>query len=196
MATVRHLYKEVYASGSAITRDTICFADYVNGSYYPHVKTIHFYIPLATINKIPKEHYDFYLDFLNKILNKEVWHSFEEGDNLVFDINCEALKFNKYLVFLYLCFFRYLLEFPKAVIIFYNNNNKRRKSTAAKLKSFMTQQMNDDYTASGVTNINHGIFGYWSGRTARPIKEIRADILNPSVIKDCLWKYFLNSVIR
>jgi hypothetical protein len=192
MATVRHLYKEFSLTGGVTTRDTICFADYVNGFYHTRIKAIHFYIPLSTINKIPKEHYDFYINFLNKILNKEVWHSFEEGGNLIFDINCEALKFNKHLVFLYLCFFRYLLEFPKAVTIFYNNNNKGRKSVAAKLESFTEQQMNNDYIVSGVTNPNHSILGYWSGRIARSTKEIRADILNPSVIKDCLWKYFLN----
>lgn len=188
---MQHNWKEFKKDGTWEDKNGICFHEYRHSLNFKSIIKIHFFIPLSGYNKIPEEVRGFFLDFLSGILNKEAYKVLEGNGNAIFEIDCKKLGFNKNLIFSYLVFFRYLLEFPQSVYIFHREN-KEIKDPEILLINFIKQVTTDDYYKSGVTNPNHCIVGRdWQKKKVRPVKEILADLADPIVLKTNGCDYFL-----
>lgn len=172
-----------------------CFWKYLRvRASFEKTRKIVFHIPFSALIRIKEEHIEFYLRFVSEVLNKDVYsvEKCETTKQMNVTIDCVSLNFNRYLVFVYLIFFRYFLEMPKAISVFCENAiGKEKLSPSELLISFLEQNLNRETFDSGCVYPNHCLVhsGYNCG--LRPASDVINDLRNPLVLYERAELYFL-----
>ena len=190
-----HHWTQFYEGDESDKMSGDCFWKYLRlRSSFEKTRKIVFHIPFSALNKVKNEHIEFYLWFISEVLNKDVYsvEKSEAAGQMNVTIDCASLNFNRYLVFVYLIFFRYFLEMPKAISVFCKREINSGKSGEELLISFLEQNLNHQTFDSGCIYPNHCLVSSGYNASLRPATDIINSLRNPLVLYERADLYFFN----